>query len=137
MLSATATLASFVLLQSAQVTVADLPTCEVYAENQCDGDVIITSPTFEDHRWYTPAKGSKDYINSFQDYAVLAAHAHITYDATQKSATVDVKADHRDGAKLSYGFDGKYQSKSTITFTSTTAKEPIALTVQGDDGSGM
>ena len=30
----------------------DLPTCEVYQENQCEDGQINTDPSFEDHRWY-------------------------------------------------------------------------------------
>ena len=65
--------------------VQELPSCQVYSENQCQGNAIVTDPSFEDHRWFTPAKGEPGYISSFQDYSVLAAHVHLVYDSSRKS----------------------------------------------------
>eukprot|EP00122_Pirum_gemmata_P021396 Pgem_evm1s19936 len=48
----------------------DLPGCDTYHLNQCQGNVIETDPSFESYRWYTPAKGEKGYLPSFQDYSV-------------------------------------------------------------------
>ena len=127
-------LTTSLLIVSAGLASADLPTCQVYAENQCDGDVIITDPSFEDHRWYTPSKTSKEYRPSFQDYSVLAAHAHVVYDASQTSATVKILADHRDSAVLKYSFNGKEQNSNTIKFTSAN-KSPVPVSVKGADGS--
>jgi hypothetical protein len=44
----------------------DLPDCQIYSENQCVGNEVITDPNFENHRWFTPRKGDTDYISSFQ-----------------------------------------------------------------------
>lgn len=122
-------------LSTSAVVNADLPSCEVYSENQCTGDQIITDPSFVDHQWYTPDSKSKDYLKSFQDYSVLAGHAHIEYDKTMKSAVVTIIAEHRDGVKLTYGFDGKYQSSNTITVSSTKDQKPISVSIKGADDS--
>jgi len=126
------TAASFLLASG--VSAKDLATCEVYSENQCSGSSNVTPESFEDHRWYTPDRSSKDWRPSFQDYAVLAAHSHVEYDAKGTSASVTVLADHRDGAKLTYSFDGEVQSTNTVTFTTST-KAPVSVSVMGADGS--
>jgi hypothetical protein len=61
----------------------DLPNCEIYSENKCNGDVIVTDKSFEDHRWFTPKKGDADYLSSYQGYSNLAAHVHLTYDSSR------------------------------------------------------
>jgi hypothetical protein len=68
--------------------VQELPSCQVYSENQCQGNAIVTDPSFEDHRWFTPKKGQAGYISSFQDFSVLAAHVHMVYDSSRTSGKI-------------------------------------------------
>lgn len=102
---------------------------------QCQGNNIITDPSFEDHRWYTPSPSSPDYRKSFQDYYALAGHVKLTYSADRTTVTAEVLADHRDGAKLSYVFNGVEQASNTATFTATSALEPVSVSVKGADGT--
>jgi hypothetical protein len=44
----------------------DLPDCQIYSENQCIGNEVVTDPSFESHRWFTPRRGDSDYLSSFQ-----------------------------------------------------------------------
>jgi len=115
-------------------TAAELPTCQVYSENQCSGSTTITDPTFENHRWYTPGPNEAGYLKSFQSYNVLAANVHLTYDSTRTSVVAEVRANHRDNAVLSYVFNGNEQSTNSIKFTSSTAG-PVTVAVKGEDGS--
>ena len=50
------------------VGAGDLPDCQIYSENKCNGNEIVTDSSFESHRWFTPRRGDKDYISSFQVY---------------------------------------------------------------------
>lgn len=114
---------------------AELPSCQIYSENKCQGNEVNTADSFEDHRWFTPSRGAADYVESFQDFSVLAAHAHIEYSSDRSTAKVTILADHRDNSTLSFGFNDKWQSDNTITFDSSSATGPISLAVRGNDGS--
>lgn len=114
----------------------DLPTCEVYHENQCEGDVIITDPSFEDHRWFTPSSKDKGYISSFQSYDRLAAHVKLSYDVTLKTAQAEIIATHRDGATLKYSFDGDETLSPIKSFTVST-KSPVSVTVMSPSDGGV
>eukprot|EP00823_Brevimastigomonas_motovehiculus_P006138 TRINITY_DN4910_c0_g1_i1.p1 TRINITY_DN4910_c0_g1~~TRINITY_DN4910_c0_g1_i1.p1 ORF type:complete len:625 (+),score=121.29 TRINITY_DN4910_c0_g1_i1:72-1946(+) len=98
-----------------------LPECKVFEENRCSGQEIITPDSFENHRWFTPARGEADYLESFEDYSHLVAYASLTYSSDHKEADVTIIATHRDGgqAKLLYSFDGVTQSSPTKHFTSS------------------
>eukprot|EP01038_Epipyxis_sp_PR26KG_P016006 gene16006-21720_t len=114
----------------------DLPTCEVYSENKCAGNTIVTDPSFEDHRWFTPAPGEDGYKNSYQSYYALAAHVHLTYDSTRSSVTAEIVATHRDNKTLSYSFGGVEQSINAKKYYSgSTDGKPVEIIVRGDDGT--
>jgi alpha-amylase len=102
---------------------------------QCVGNAIVTDPSFEDHRWFTPAPGEEGYISSFQNYNVLAAHVHLTYSADRKSVKAEILADHRDGAVLSYSIGGVKHDINTVSFSSATDHGPLTVAVYGADGS--
>jgi len=104
--------------------------------NQCQGEVIETDPKFEANRWYTPQKGDPEYQESFQDYGVLVAHAHVVYtDATLAAATVEIIAQHKDpSVTLTYVLGGKKSSESTVSFGAAQT-EPLTISVMGSDGS--
>ncbi|CAM9122953.1 unnamed protein product, partial [Ectocarpus fasciculatus] len=112
-----------------------LPSCEVYSENQCVGDQIETAESFEDHKWFTPERGSPGYLDSFQDYAKLVGHVHLTYDEDRTTATAEIVAEHRDAAALSFVFDGASQNSTKKTFTKATASKPVSISIAGADGS--
>mmetsp|Transcript_90898 Transcript_90898/g.283187 ORF Transcript_90898/g.283187 Transcript_90898/m.283187 type:complete len:639 (+) Transcript_90898:53-1969(+) len=116
----------------------ELPGCQIYKENQCSGNAIETSPSFEDHRWFTPVKGDEGYQASFQDYGKLVAHAHVTYsDSSMTAASVEVIALHKDkSAKLTYVFAGKEQDSSQASFAKgDSQKGPLSIAVKASDGS--
>ncbi|RYG69973.1 hypothetical protein EON64_01395 [archaeon] len=58
----------------------------------------------------------------------------MVYDSTHTSATAEIVADHRDGAQLTYFFNGEKQSASTKKFTSMD-KSPVTVSVAGADGT--
>lgn len=102
---------------------------------QCQGNNIITDPSFEDHRWYTPAPGDKDYQTSFQSYYALAAHVHLVYSGDRKTATAEIIADHRDNANMTFVFNGVEQTSNTIKFSADKDFAPVTVTVRGADGT--
>ena len=119
---------------SSEVTTSkDLPDCEVYHENQCEGDVIVTDEKYEDYRWYTPQKGDEYYQSSYQDYAFLTGHSQIVYSADRKSATVELVTSQKTNSTLSYYFDGVEQSSPTKTFSAATSKAPVLVEIHDKD----
>jgi len=116
-----------------------LPGCEVYHDNECQGSTIVTNESMASRRWVTPAQGSVGYLPSYQDYSHLVAYAHVLYsDATLRSATVELRAEHKNGesVSLSYVFDGVKQAAAKRSFTSTFSK-PLTLAVEGSDGTRL
>ena len=98
--------------------------------------MIITNPSFEDHRWFTPSPSDAGYISSFQGHYSIAAHVHLTYDATRTSATAEILADTRDNTTtLTYSFGGIKQSTNTKKFVAGMMSGPVKVSVLGDDGS--
>ncbi|GMI02596.1 hypothetical protein TrST_g12438 [Triparma strigata] len=123
-------LAAFSLITG---SLADLPSCQIYQQNQCAGDTVTTDEKFDANRWFTPVRGSDDWQESFQDYSHLTGYAKITYDKGMQSATVTVNAMHKANTTLSYSFDGVSQTEATATFTPSNAKGPVSLTITGSD----
>jgi alpha-amylase len=111
--------------------------CYILFTQQCVGNAIITDPSFEDHRWFTPAPGESGYISSFQHHHVLAAHAHLTYSSDRQSVKVEILADHRDGAAMTYSVGGAAGQSSNVYSFSAAAGDhgPLAVTVFGADGT--
>jgi len=102
-----------------------LPGCEVFHENICQGNVIVTDPSFDAHRWQTPKKNTPDYIPSYQDYAHIAGYPRVLYNPDHTSAKVIVVMQARDPAELTgatYFFDGVGQSSNTKMFESSYTK---------------
>lgn len=114
----------------------DLPGCQIYTQNRCQGDNVQTDPSFEANRWFTPLKGDSDYRDSFQDYGKLVGHTHVVYsDSSLSAATVEVVAVHKDpSVKFSFVFNGQEQESNKASFASAT-KQPLKITVKGSDGS--
>lgn len=97
--------------------------------------MIITDPSFEDHRWFTPSPADADYLSSFQGHYALAAHVHLTYDAARTTATAEILADTRDAnATLTYIVGGVAQDANTFRFTALTHREPVTVAVADADG---
>ena len=115
---------------------ADLPGCEIFSNNQCQGDMIVTDPSFEANRWFTPLRGDSDYQDSFQDYGKLVGHTHVSYsDATMTAATVEIKAQHQDpSATFTYIVGGKEQTTNKISVGSE-VKGPLTVSIKASDGS--
>jgi len=114
-----------------------LPDCQVFADNQCSGDDVNTSDVFEARRWATPSRKQKGYVDSFQDYSHLAAYTAVTYSSDHTSATVEVRAVHKDDSvKLSYvfGSEGAQQSNSR-KFSAKDTDSSVSVAVVGSDGT--
>ena len=124
-------------VKTAKCSKPPLPNCETFHENQCDGNVIVTNSTFENHRWFTPLQGEDGYLDSYQDYGRLVAHAHVVYNAGRTSATVQLIALHKhDGVTFAYIFAGVKQASDSKTFDAATS-EPVSLAVSASDGSHL
>jgi alpha-amylase len=116
----------------------ELPGCNTYHDNQCSGNTITTNASMAARRWFTPAKGAPGYLPSFQDYSHLVGYNAIVYkDAAKTSATVEVRALHKDSSvSLTYFFNGQQSSESSKDFSST-FKDVLQVTVQGSDGTSL
>jgi alpha-amylase len=101
------------------------------------GDVIITDPSFEANRWFTPARGTPGWQESFQDYDRLVGSAHLSYTSSaMDEVTVGIEALHRDSAELAYFFGGVAQSSPVRTFSLAAGDHgPVTVEVHGSDGS--
>lgn len=113
----------------------DLPYCEVYNENRCVGNEIVTDPSFEDHRWYTPQRGDADYISSYQDFAKIAAHVQLTYNSDRTSVTAEIISSQNGNATLSYYFNDAKQTSATKTFAAGSATAPVSVRVADANGA--
>lgn len=115
-----------------------LPGCDIFHENQCDGDVIVTDPSFENHRWFTPLKGDADYQDSYQDYGVLVGHAHVVYSPDRTGANVTILPLHKDPSvtfKFVFGNASSQPSPSKMFSVADTTGPVGPLQVLGSDGS--
>eukprot|EP00948_MAST-09A_sp_MAST-9A-sp1_P000980 g980.t1 len=116
----------------------NLPGCDTYHDNQCNGNTIITNESFAERRWFTPKRGSEGYLASFQDYSHLVGYAQIIYnDSSYTEAIVTVHALHKTAdAKLSYIFgDGVKPQTSPSKAFSVSYAETLLITVLADDGT--
>ena len=117
----------------------DLPGCQVFNDNQCSGDAIVTNESFAANRWYTPKKGDKEYTPSYQSFSELVAYAQVVYsDASRTSATVTVKTTTRDAStKLMYTFgEGAAAQTSPVQkFDAKTQKDPVVISVTTGEAS--
>ncbi|TFK22391.1 alpha amylase [Coprinopsis marcescibilis] len=90
----------------------------------------------ERRRWQTPPRGDAAYVESFQDYSHLVGYANIQYSSGRNSAVVTVNAAHKDGATLSYTFDGQEQS-SPIFQVSSSRTTDLPITITSSDGKQL
>ena len=129
------------LIFAALIATAAAQGCSIFTDNQCDGDVVITDPSYEANRWFTPAKDQQGWQASFQDFDRLVVSATVVYDSPARlAATVTVNALHRDGVDLTYSSStGRKQSQisNEFKFSSVDTKEPITIIVSGSDGSSV
>ncbi|KAK3271529.1 hypothetical protein CYMTET_20131 [Cymbomonas tetramitiformis] len=117
----------------------DLQGCDTFRNNQCNGDVIVTSDLFEANRWFTPAQGAPGYLPSFQDYSRLVGYTVVKYAAGGASAVVEVRATHRRGSAvtLRYRFGNQEQPSATKKFAAASAEGPVQVTVLASDGARL
>ena len=112
--------------------------CEIFSDNQCDGDVIVTNPSFEKNRWFTPARGSDGWQASFQDFDRLVGSATVKYTSAERtSALVTVNALHRDGANLTYHSSVHARNSANVFSYGVETTGPVVITVSGSDGSTL
>jgi alpha-amylase len=97
---------------------------------------VETDPKYEASRWYTPQRGDPEWQESFQDYGLLVAHAHVVYsDTSLGSAELEIIAKHKDpSVSLTYVLGGAEQASSKATF-SKTQTGPLTISVKGSDGT--
>jgi hypothetical protein len=97
-----------------------LPGCQVYTDNQCVGDIIITPDNYTARRWQTPLPGDAEWLPSFQWLGVLQAHVSVQYSADHLSAVVTVVAVTKDpSVVLTYSFDGVKQSSPSKNYSAS------------------
>jgi alpha-amylase len=66
----------------------------------------------------------------------VAAHVHLSYDATRTNVVAEVLTSQRDNATtFSFLFDGVSQSSNTKKFDATSQSAPVKVSVVGSDGS--
>lgn len=63
----------------------------------------------------------------FQDYSRLAAAVNVQYNSQRTSATLTVRALHRDGSALTYIFNNVSGSKNTLAVASTTPTVSVSV----------
>merc|ERR1712216_423854 len=118
-----------------------LPGCEVFHANQCQGNNIVTDPSFEANRWFTPLKGEAGHLPSFQDYGRLVAYTSVQYsDETLTAATVTVNTKHKDpSVAVTCAFRGNSFQVQNATQQSSSCKAhfskeqtgPLSVIVKG------
>ncbi|KAJ6241498.1 alpha-amylase [Anaeramoeba flamelloides] len=114
-----------------------LPGCQTYHDGKCTGDTIVMPPSFKARRWQTPTKGSGGHRDSFQDYSHLVGWNHVVYSSDHQSATLEVKATHKDGASLKYSFNGGSQTSSNTKQFTSSFTDVLTVTVYGSDGTKL
>ncbi len=124
-------------IQGSSCAPPPLPGCNTFHENVCNGDVIVTDPSFEANRWQTPSKGSEHWQPGFQDHSRLVGHVRQVYSADRTSCSVSVIAIAKNPSViLSYSFDGQSQLDNLKEF-SLSQKTPLMVVVTGNDGSKL
>ena len=122
------------------LTLATLPGCQTYHENQCQGNTITSNATVGANRWFTPPSTTKGTTKSFQDYSHLVAYAHVQYsDTTLTSATVNIRATAASSTmQLEYQFGASSPSSgsSSATFSAENFTESLIVKVTGQDNAG-
>eukprot|EP00128_Syssomonas_multiformis_P001790 Colp12_sorted_trinity150504_noHs@268 len=133
----------FAIGSGALLTVGDeLPNCDVYHENQCQGNNIETDAKYTNWTWQTPPKGDANYQPSFQSYSSLKGHARVVYNSAHNQATVQLVTIVRDpNVKLTYSFGGVIQESNTKVFCQSgcenVATGPVNIDISGSDGSSL
>jgi hypothetical protein len=112
-----------------------LPGCETFQENQCVGNTIITNASFENHRWYTPDRGTDGWQPSYQDFSKLVGYAEVQYQPGMQAALVTIVTITKDpSVTVSVYFDGVLAPANTQKFDSTYTKT-LEINCKGSDGS--
>eukprot|EP01100_Stratorugosa_tubuloviscum_P003102 TRINITY_DN1732_c1_g1_i1.p1 TRINITY_DN1732_c1_g1~~TRINITY_DN1732_c1_g1_i1.p1 ORF type:complete len:881 (-),score=384.24 TRINITY_DN1732_c1_g1_i1:102-2744(-) len=104
-----------------------LPGCQIFTDNQCSGDIIITPESYENRRWQTPSRNHQDYLQSYQDMDRLVGSTNIKYEKGLNCAIVEIIAIQKNSSNLlKYDFgDGIAQTSSTKRFCKGDIISPI------------
>eukprot|EP00735_Rhodelphis_limneticus_P007982 TRINITY_DN2070_c0_g1::TRINITY_DN2070_c0_g1_i1::g.21848::m.21848 TRINITY_DN2070_c0_g1::TRINITY_DN2070_c0_g1_i1::g.21848 ORF type:complete len:851 (+),score=246.46,sp/P00690/AMYP_PIG/31.71/8e-38,Alpha-amylase/PF00128.19/1.1e-15,EGF_2/PF07974.8/6.2e-05,EGF_2/PF07974.8/2,EGF_2/PF07974.8/1.5e+04,EGF_2/PF07974.8/1.5e+04,DSL/PF01414.14/6.9e+02,DSL/PF01414.14/0.21,DSL/PF01414.14/1.9e+03 TRINITY_DN2070_c0_g1_i1:67-2553(+) len=114
-----------------------LPGEETYTDGRCSGDQTSLPAEFENRRWQTPPSDSLAWYPGYADYSHLVGHAHVAYDSSRTSATVDVKVVLKSNdMQLTYYFDGQAQSTSSKKFDKTFTR-PLDISVVASNGKKL
>ena len=120
-----------------------LPGCQLYTDNQCDGNVIITPPDYVDRWFQTPAPGSPNYRASYQSYYTLQGHLQVVYNAARTAATVTVVTIQKVNVTLTFTYNGVQSSNPVSQYSAssldgyTQLNDSLYVTVSGADGSSL
>ncbi|KAG5640213.1 hypothetical protein DXG03_000546 [Asterophora parasitica] len=100
---------------------AELTPCNTWnGLDACSGQQTDYDASYDQRMWQTPARGSIDWSEGFQDYRDLTGYVDLVYNAARTSVTVNVIANSRTGAALTYSFNGgAFGSSSSATVTSS------------------
>ncbi|EAU89161.2 alpha amylase [Coprinopsis cinerea okayama7 len=104
--------------------------------DNCNGGNTEMVASSERRRWQTPPRGDPAYFESFQDYSHLVGYANIQYNSGRTSAVVTVNAVHKEGAELTYSFNGVEQSSPSFEVDSS-LQGTLAITVTSSDGKKL
>ncbi|KAG6914997.1 hypothetical protein DXG01_014011 [Tephrocybe rancida] len=117
---------------------AELTPCNTWnGLDACVGQQTDYNTTYDQRSWQTPARGSADWSDGFQDYRDLTGYIDLVYNAARTSVTVTVKATSRTGVALTYSFNGgAFGSTPSATVTSSYAG-PYAISVRDANGKSL
>ena len=118
----------------------NLPGCNTYQDNHCQGNAIVTNTSLQQRRWFTPNKGQAGWQPSFGDYGKLVASASVVYSSpAMLAATVTITAaSSNPQATFMYQFGASHTSaKPAAAFSSTTTAGTgtTLITVTASDGA--
>ncbi|KAG2003534.1 alpha amylase [Coprinopsis cinerea AmutBmut pab1-1] len=104
--------------------------------DNCQGNSHEMAASSERRRWQTPPRGDPAHEESFQDYSHLVGYADIQYNSARNAAVVTVNAAHKEGATLTYSFNGAEQSSPIFQVTNS-LQTALAITVTSSDGKKL
>eukprot|EP00002_Diphylleia_rotans_P004355 TRINITY_DN13185_c0_g1_i1.p1 TRINITY_DN13185_c0_g1~~TRINITY_DN13185_c0_g1_i1.p1 ORF type:complete len:639 (-),score=113.59 TRINITY_DN13185_c0_g1_i1:113-2029(-) len=115
----------------------DLPGCDVFGDNRCQGNNIETPSEYANRQWQTPPPSDPYYLPSYQSMHQLVGHVKRVYSNDHKSCTVTIVTQQRDSREtLTFYFDHVAQSSPSKTYMSS-QMTPVQVSVSGSLGSKL
>ncbi|KAG5651352.1 hypothetical protein H0H81_008991 [Sphagnurus paluster] len=117
---------------------AELSPCNTWnGQDACVGQQTDYDPSWDQRMWQTPARNNFDWSEGFQDYRDLTGYVDLVYNAARTSVTVNVIANSRTGAALSYSFNGGAFGSASSTWVSGSFTGPYAISVKDANGKTL